>query len=158
MNTNPYSAPASSVEIAQTSGEFNLHDPRTVPVAHGINWIIGGIWHLTKDPGIWVAITIVYLLISSIPSAVSYVQQTLGALLSFIFYFLSFTWAGGMTLGCRAQESGEQIRVDPLPGKTADAYRRQSDGSSRRRARARRARRGRSGGRDRRRAHCARLP
>lgn len=114
MNTNPYSAPSSSVDTPSDPGNFELHDPRTVSVGHGAKWFGDGMGHFTKNPGVWILITIAYLFIASIPSIVSQVAPGFGVLLTFVSILFTFVWVGGLMMACRAQDSGEGISVTQL--------------------------------------------
>ena len=102
---NPYSAPDSEV-VDSNPGGFQLHDPRRVPASNGWAWISEGFAHFTQSPGVWILICIVGFVIAmllSINSTVSMLAQATASI-----------WAGGLMLGCRAQDEGKSISVGHL--------------------------------------------
>ena len=114
MNENPYSAPNSIVDKPTDPKQFELHPPRRVPASHGGVWLASGWAMFSKNPGTWLGITVVYVLINLVPTAVSFISYSLGNIVSIGFGLLAFIWAGGLMLGCRALDSGEALTFTHL--------------------------------------------
>jgi len=106
MNTNPYSAPSSSIETPTDPNAFQLHDPRTVPVGNSMQWIGDGFGHFKQDVGPWILICIVFGVISIITSIIPFV--------SFVMALFTYVWVGGLMLGCKAQDDGNRLEVGHL--------------------------------------------
>jgi hypothetical protein len=106
--TDPYSAPRSRVADvpAPTEGNFTF-DGEAVPAGRGWQWIVAG-WRLfTRQPGIWVVLLVVWLLISVIIGLI----PILGGLVNSVLWPV---FAGGIMLGCRALDAGGDLSVGHL--------------------------------------------
>ena len=101
---NPFLVPGG--ESAQGGGAF---DPagRTVEAGRGLEWLKQG-WQLfTKNPGIWIAIAVILMVIVIVLSLVP-VAGTLAA------NFLMPVFAGGILLGCKSLAEGGEFGIDTL--------------------------------------------
>ena len=80
---------------------------RTVDAGRGIEWLKQG-WQLfVKNPGIWIAIAVILLVVVVVLSFVP-VVGTLAA------NFLMPVFAGGILLGCKSLKDGGDIAIDNL--------------------------------------------
>lgn len=80
---------------------------RAVSAERGLQWLVVG-WQLfLKAPGVWLGITIVLLIAMMLIGTV----PIFGSL---AISFLMPVVVGGMMLGCRDQERGEELRFDHL--------------------------------------------
>jgi uncharacterized membrane protein len=80
---------------------------RTVPAANGWPWIEQG-WNLFKrQPGIWIALVVVFIVISI---ALAFVP-ILGSIASMV---LSPVFVAGVMIGCRAQDKGGELKIEHL--------------------------------------------
>ena len=90
----PAPAPARAIEI------------RTVSAGRGLRWIAEGFQFFAHHPGTWMGIVIIWFLlamaINSVPGG------------SLAFYVLQPIFWGGLMLGCRAQERGEELELNHL--------------------------------------------
>jgi uncharacterized membrane protein len=106
MDSNPFKAPEARVADAGTaSGEFVLEGQR-VPAGNGIAWLTQG-WEMFKQaPGIWIGITVIFLVIMMVLGVIPLVNLIAGLLAPILI--------GGVMLGCKAQEDGEDLRIGHL--------------------------------------------
>lgn len=80
---------------------------RTAPAENGWKWIVEG-WNLFKrQPGIWIALTVVFIVISIVLAFI----PVLGSLASMM---LGPVFAGGLMIGCRAQDEGGELKIEHL--------------------------------------------
>lgn len=105
-DSNPFKAPDARVaDAGVASGEFVLEGQR-VPAGNGVTWLSQG-WQMFKEaPGVWIGITVVFMLIMIIVGVIPLVNL-LGGLLAPVLI-------GGLMLGCKAQEDGEGLRIGHL--------------------------------------------
>jgi hypothetical protein len=81
--------------------------PRVVDGTRGSAWWGEG-WRLfRRSPGMWVAIVLLYLVVTVLVSVVPYVGDLGTSLLTPVF-------VGGMMIGCRALDRGEPLRISHL--------------------------------------------
>lgn len=106
MDNNPFKAPDARVaDAGVASGEF-LPEGRRVPTGNGIAWLSSG-WEMFKQaPGVWIGIAVVFMLIMIVLSVIP--------LVNFVVNLLVPVFIGGVMLGCKAQEDGEELRVGHL--------------------------------------------
>ncbi len=107
MSTNPYAPPSAQV-ADQTVIQRGNYVPggRGVPAGHGWNWIAEG-WTLFKNaPGMWIAITVMYLVILML----AFIPFVGGIALSLFMPVLG----GGVMLGCRALDDGKELEFQHL--------------------------------------------
>ncbi len=80
---------------------------RTVPAENGWKWIVQG-WNLFKRaPGVWIALMVVFIVISIVLAFV----PVLGSIASMV---LTPTFTAGMMIGCRALDEGGELKVEHL--------------------------------------------
>jgi uncharacterized membrane protein len=80
---------------------------RTVPAGNGWNWIVQG-WEIFKrQPGIWIALLVIYMVIVVVLAFI----PVLGSLANIA---LAPVFTAGMLLGCRALEEGGELKVEHL--------------------------------------------
>lgn len=80
---------------------------RTVPAGRGLDWISEGFGLFRRNPLIWIVILIIFLALLTLLSLVPMV----GSIASLI---LQPVLLGGMLLGCRALDEGEDLRIEHL--------------------------------------------
>ncbi len=109
MATDPYTAPRSriaDVPVAGAEGNFSA-DARAVPAGHGWKWITDG-WELfRRQPGTWILLLVVFVLISVLIALIPILGSIAGNLLWPVF-------AGGIMLGCRELDQGGELTVGHL--------------------------------------------
>jgi uncharacterized membrane protein len=87
--------------------------PGGVASGNGTAWWREG-WRLfTASPGIWIAITVLYLIIMVMLSFIPVLGSLATTLLAPVF-------AGGVLSGCRAQDRGGELRIEHLFGGFSD--------------------------------------
>jgi uncharacterized membrane protein len=80
---------------------------RTVPAENGWKWIVQG-WNLFKRaPGVWIALMVVFIVISIVLAFI----PVLGSIASFV---LTPIFTAGMMIGCRALDEGGELKVEHL--------------------------------------------
>jgi uncharacterized membrane protein len=109
MATDPYTAPRSrvaDVPVAGAEGNFSS-EGRAVPASNGWKWITDG-WELFKrQPGTWILLLIVFVLLSVVIAVI----PILGSIASNILWPV---FAGGILLGCRELDQGGELAVGHL--------------------------------------------
>jgi uncharacterized membrane protein len=106
---NPYSDATSQAGPGTTAPPANggTTEPRTVDAGQGWNWIAQG-WDLfKKKPGIWIANTVIILCLNFL----SYIVPLVGHIAFLLFLPVLI---GGLMLGCRAMDHGEELEVAHL--------------------------------------------
>jgi len=109
MATDPYSAPRSrvaDVPVAGAEGNFTS-DARAVPAGHGWKWITDGWALFRRQPGTWILLLIVFVLISVLIALIPILGSIASNLLWPVF-------AGGIMLGCRELTQGGELAVGHL--------------------------------------------
>jgi len=82
-------------------------DGWAVPAGHGSGWWQSA-WRLfANEPLIWIAITIVYIVIMMVLSFIPFLGQLAVSMLHPVF-------GGGIILGCRAQDRGDKLSIQHL--------------------------------------------
>ncbi len=79
-------------------------EPRQVAASQGWQWIVEGFGLFKKSPIIWVVLFIILFLIII---ALHFIP-ILGPL---VFYILSPVFLAGLMVGCKAQQSGEELEI-----------------------------------------------
>ena len=82
-------------------------EPRQVAAGQGWQWIVEGFGLFKKSPIIWVVLFIILLLIAI---ALHFIP-ILGPL---VLYILSPVFLGGLMVGCKAQQNGEELEIAHL--------------------------------------------
>ena len=103
---NPFAPPKAAVLVAEhPDGEF-IPDGQKVETGRGVAWFGEG-WDLFKSsPGIWVAMFVIFVLISLVLAIIP-----LGSLVSSLFFPVVM---GGVMIGCRALEQGDRLELGHL--------------------------------------------
>lgn len=98
---NPYQAPSAELEQSPEYGEMT--GPVTVPAGSGMSWITSGYSnHFKGNAGAWIGAVVVLFIISVIP------------FLNMITSLIMPVFVGGLMLGARAQDEGEDFRFSHL--------------------------------------------
>jgi uncharacterized membrane protein len=104
---NPYAAPRAPVADAADAPRNFLPTGRAVPAARGWSWIAEG-WELfRRQPGAWIALIIVALLIFIGMAFIPVLGSLAGMVLTPVF-------AGGIFVACREQDQGRPFSVSHL--------------------------------------------
>lgn len=103
---NPFKAPEARVDdILPDAGEF-IPDGQRVPAGNGIGWIGQG-WNMFREaPGTWIGLSLTFLLVIMVIGMIPLVNFFLNLILP--------VFIGGLMMGCKAQEEGEELRVGHL--------------------------------------------
>lgn len=80
---------------------------RTADAGRGVGWLFDGFGYFTKDPGTWLGLMIVLVVIM----IASHFVPIIG---SIAMQILTPVFVGGLMLGCRAQDSGGQLTIGHL--------------------------------------------
>lgn len=104
---NPFKAPTARVADAGTQGGQFVPEGLSVTADQGIAWFTGG-WNLFKrNPGMWIGVAVVNLLIIIVLSIVPLIGPLAANLLMPVFM-------GGIMLGCKAIDDGGDISINHL--------------------------------------------
>lgn len=108
MTTDPYAAPKSRVADVSTAlaGHF-LPEGRSVPGGRGWSWIAEGWGLFMRQPGVWILMIVVLFLIFLVLALIPFIGNVATPLLGPVF-------TGGIMLGCRALERGEDLQIAHL--------------------------------------------
>ena len=80
---------------------------RTVNAGDGVEWLKQG-WDLfLKNPGIWIAITVIMVVINIVLSLIPIIGQLAAQ-------FLMPVFIGGLFLGCKSLSDGDELRIEHL--------------------------------------------
>jgi uncharacterized membrane protein len=109
MATDPYAAPrarVADVPSAAPGGRF-IPDGQAVAAGNGWQWLVDA-WGLFKrQPGMWIAILVVFLVIVVLLNFIPFVGGLAAALLAPVF-------AGGIVRGCQAVNDGGTLEIGHL--------------------------------------------
>ncbi|MBC6905633.1 hypothetical protein DWB84_09215 [Saccharophagus sp. K07] len=105
-NPNPYSAPNADLTVPYEKGEFELHAPRTVNASQGVQWLVDGFNYFKQGAGIWIAITIIGILLM--------VGLSILPVINFVVSLTTYLWVGGLMLGCKALHDREPLKISHL--------------------------------------------
>jgi uncharacterized membrane protein len=108
MSSNPYAAPKAAVADAASAPQGNfVPGGRGVAAGRGWDWITGG-WDLFKrQPGLWIGLIVVWLVITMVLSFIPFIGPLA----------LTVLWpvlVGGIMLGCRALHEGGELELGHL--------------------------------------------
>jgi uncharacterized membrane protein len=104
---NPYAAPRAPVADAAAAPRNFIPTGRAVPAAHGWNWIAGGFDLFRRQPGAWIAIAVIALLLFIGLALIPVLGSLAGMVLAPVF-------AGGIVIACREQDEGRGLRISHL--------------------------------------------
>ncbi len=79
----------------------------TAPVNRGWDWITEGFALFRLNPVIWIAIFVIYLVLAMLLSLIPFIGVIATLLLHPVL-------VGGMLLGCKALQQGQELRIDHL--------------------------------------------
>ena len=107
MSTNPYATPKAAVaDEPRAQGEY-IPGGRGVPVSHAWSWIAEG-WTLFRaEPGLWIGIIVVFVVILFGMAVLPIIGPVAQNLLMPVFM-------GGIVLGCRAIDDGSGLQFNHL--------------------------------------------
>ncbi|HEV7476586.1 MAG TPA: BPSS1780 family membrane protein [Burkholderiales bacterium] len=108
MSSNPYAAPKAAVADAVTAPQGNfVPGGRGVAAGRGWDWIVSG-WELfKKQPGIWIGLVVVALIIFVVLAIIPFIGSLAMAVLGPVF-------AAGVMLGCRRLSEGGELEIGHL--------------------------------------------
>ncbi|HNL21057.1 MAG TPA: BPSS1780 family membrane protein [Rhodocyclaceae bacterium] len=105
-NSNPYQAPVSRVADPFPEGGDFVPEGLRLEAREGMNWLSQG-WDLFRQaPGMWILITLVFVVIFLILGSIP--------LLGIVLNLVIPVFTGGFMLGCKALEEGEELRFGHL--------------------------------------------
>ena len=108
MSSNPYAAPKAAVADAATAPQGNFAPGgHGVDAGHGWDWIVAGWEIFKKQPGMWIGLVVVGMIIFFVMAVIPFI----GSLASMI---LSPVFAGGVLLGCKALDEGGELELGHL--------------------------------------------
>jgi uncharacterized membrane protein len=109
MATDPYAAPrarVADVSTAAPGGNF-IPEGQAVGAGNGWQWIVDA-WELfRRQPGMWIAIIVVFLVIFFVIGLIPFLGSLAAALLGPVF-------AGGIVLGCQQLRDGGELEIGHL--------------------------------------------
>jgi uncharacterized membrane protein len=109
MATDPYAAPrarVADVPSGAPGGDF-IPDGQAVAAGNGWQWIVDA-WELFKrQPGMWIALVVVFLVLFMVVSLIPFVGSLAAALIGPVF-------AGGVAIGCQAMRDGGELEIGHL--------------------------------------------
>ncbi len=108
MSTNPYAAPKADVAGLGTTAQGNfVAEGHSVPVSHGWTWIASA-WELFKrQPGIWVAIAVIAIVIF----IAYYFMRAFGNIL---YILLTPVFTAGVVIGAKALDEERELEIAHL--------------------------------------------
>jgi len=108
MSSNPYAAPKAAVADAATAPQGNfIPAGHVVPAGHGWDWIVAG-WNLfKKQPGMWIGLVVVAMLVFFVMAVIPFIG-------SLALMVLGPVFAGGVMLGCKALDEGRELEIGHL--------------------------------------------
>lgn len=103
---NPFKAPEAMVaDVMPDSGNF-FPEGRQVPAGNGVAWLSQG-WELfRRAPGVWIIMSVVYMVLLIVLGLIPLVNILINLLVPI--------FAGGIMLGCKALDDGEELTVGHL--------------------------------------------
>ena len=94
-------------QVANMGSEVFVPAGRTRDAGQGTAWLSAG-WELFKQaPGIWIALVVIYIVLAMVLSFIPMIGQLALTLLGPVFM-------GGILLGCKALDDGQELRIDHL--------------------------------------------
>lgn len=108
MSSNPYAAPKAAVADAASAPQGNfLPGGRGVAAGRGWDWISSGWEMFKKQPGMWIGLVVVALIIFVVLAIIPFIGSLALAIIGPVF-------AGGVMLGCRALSEGGELELGHL--------------------------------------------
>jgi uncharacterized membrane protein len=109
MATDPYAAPrarVADVPAATDDGNF-IPEGQAVAAGNGWQWIADAWGYFRQQPGMWIAVVVVFLVIFILISLIPFVGGLAAALFGPVF-------AGGIAIGCQAMREGGELELGHL--------------------------------------------
>jgi uncharacterized membrane protein len=109
MATDPYAAPrarVADVPAATDDGNF-VPEGAAVAAGNGWQWIADAWGYFMRQPGMWIAVVVIFLVLFLVMGVIPIVGSLAAALLAPVF-------AGGIAIGCRAQREGGELEIGHL--------------------------------------------
>lgn len=106
-DVNPYRAPQASVADAPTAAGELAAPPNRVDAGRGVQWLMEGFSTFRQAPLAWIGIIVVAFIVFVLLGLVPFIGQLAAQLLGVLF-------AGGLMLGCRALDQGEDFTIGHL--------------------------------------------
>jgi uncharacterized membrane protein len=108
MSSNPYATPKAAVADAAPAPQGNfVPGGRGVSAGRGWDWIVGG-WNLfKKQPGIWIGLILVAVIIFFVMAIIPFIG-------SLALMVLGPVFGAGIMLGCRALDEGRELEIGHL--------------------------------------------
>jgi uncharacterized membrane protein len=104
---NPYQTPQAAVHDPVAADGTLAAEPHGVDAGRGVAWLVQG-WSIFRQaPLIWIAVSVIGIILFAVLAFVPVLGQLGTTLLSILF-------AGGIMLGCRALERGEELTIAHL--------------------------------------------
>lgn len=102
---NPYQPPTTAVEVTPNKSDdvWAFVEPQKMPAGRGLGWIGDGFRSFGRSPGVWIAITVIYVIILILSSFVPFATNILQPMLT-----------GGLMIGLHNQDNGEPLEVKHL--------------------------------------------
>ncbi|MCC6533737.1 MAG: hypothetical protein IT531_14410 [Burkholderiales bacterium] len=104
---NPYQAPRAAVADVQAAESGLAAEPNAVDAGRGLVWLTQGWAIFRQAPLIWVAICVIGIVVFALLAWIPIIGQLATT-------FLSILFAGGVMLGCRALDRGEELTLAHL--------------------------------------------
>jgi len=116
MSTNPYAAPKADVAGVSAAAQGNfVAEGHPVPAGHGWTWIASA-WKLfERQPGIWVAIALIAIVIFAAFHFMHVFGMILGILLTPVF-------TAGVVIGAKALDEGRDLEMAHLFAGFSDRF------------------------------------
>lgn len=103
---NPFKAPDARVDDRFPSGGDFIPEGQQVPAGNGIAWFSRG-WEMFRQaPGTWIGLSLVFMLMVIVLSVIPVINLVLNLLIP--------VFVGGIMIGCKALEDGEELRIGHL--------------------------------------------
>ncbi|NOX77045.1 MAG: hypothetical protein GXP17_10630 [Gammaproteobacteria bacterium] len=103
---NPYQQPAADLDTASPQKGWSFVEPKKLSAGEGYAWIREGFDFFKQNPGTWIAMILVFLVLN--------VAISLIPLLSIVGSILNGVFLGGFMLACYKQSQDEDISVGDL--------------------------------------------
>lgn len=85
-----------------------------VPAAHGLKWLVQGFVLLRRNFFTWLGSILTLWVLLSVAARLGYMSPLLGLVVSILFCLLTPVFLGGLMIGARAVEKGEQLKIAHL--------------------------------------------
>ena len=106
---DPYQAPQSNViqEHQVGAGVGEITGPHSVPAGNGWSWIANGFWHFKQNPGTWIGVVVIWLVLLLVLALIPLIGSIATILLMPVLM-------GGILLGAQAQADNKDLETSHL--------------------------------------------